>query len=131
MTKTSEQLNLPSSCPLCGHSVEVTRIKCDGCGCEINGSFRVGGLEALPIEYQKFIAVFLRQRGNIKGVEKELGISYPTINKMLDQINSVLGSASPQKPLTRKEILDSIEKGEMSVKDAAYILKTRKEGDNS
>ena len=84
----------------------------------------------MPIEYQKFIAVFLRQRGNIKGVEKELGISYPTINKMLDQINSMLGSASPQKPLTRKEILDSIEKGEMSVKDAAYILKTRKQGED-
>lgn len=80
----------------------------------------------LPAEYQKFIAVFLRHRGNIKAVEKELGISYPTINKMLDSTNAILGMAVQEKPLTRKEILDSIEKGEMSVKEATFILKTRK-----
>jgi hypothetical protein len=59
-------------------------------------------------------------------VEKELGISYPTINKMLDSINNVLKGTVEEKPLSRKEILDSIEKGEMSVKEATYILKTRK-----
>ena len=80
----------------------------------------------LPAEYQKFIAVFVRHRGNIKGVEKELGISYPTINKMLDSINNILKSTIGEKTLSRKEILDSIDKGEMSVKDAALILKTRK-----
>jgi hypothetical protein len=60
-------------------------------------------------------------------VEKELGISYPTINKMLDSVNNILKSTVGQRPLSRKEILDSIDKGEMSVKDATYILKSRKE----
>ncbi|MHC4543793.1 MAG: DUF2089 family protein [Planctomycetota bacterium] len=83
-------------------------------------------MTALPVEYQKFITVFLRQRGNIKQVEKELGISYPTINKMLDSVNNILKSTVGERPLSRREILDSIEKGEMSVKDATYILKTRK-----
>jgi hypothetical protein len=59
-------------------------------------------------------------------VEKELGISYPTINKMLDSVNNILKSTVGERPLSRREILDSIEKGEMSVKDATYILKTRK-----
>jgi hypothetical protein len=48
---------------------------------------------------------------------------------MLDSINTMLGATlttHEKKPLTRKEILDSIERGEMSVKDATYILKTRK-----
>jgi hypothetical protein len=126
MAKNIKQLNLPTNCPLCGGSIEVTRIKCRGCGSEINGSFEQGGLAVLPIEYQKFISVFLRHRGNISGVEKELGISYPTINKMLDSINNVLGSTAQGRPLTRDEILDSIEKGEMSVKEASFILKTRK-----
>jgi hypothetical protein len=126
MTKKIKQLSVPSNCPLCGEAIEVTQIKCAGCGSEINGSFEQGGLSILPIEYQKFITVFLRQRGNISGVEKELSISYPTINKMLDNINAVLGTAPAERPLTREEILDSIEKGEMSVKEAAFILKTRK-----
>ncbi|MHC4460788.1 MAG: DUF2089 domain-containing protein [Planctomycetota bacterium] len=126
MSKKVKQLNLPAGCPLCGEQIEITRIKCSGCGSEINGSFEAGGFGLLPVEYQKFIMVFLRHRGNIKGVEKELGISYPTINKMLDGINSVLKSSPKETPLSRKEILDAIEKGEMSVKEATYILKTRK-----
>ena len=126
MSNKKQQLNLPAGCPLCGEIIEVTQIKCISCGSEINGSFQAQGMSLLPAEYQKFIMVFLRHRGNIKAVEKELGISYPTINKMLDSINNILSSTTQEKPLTRKEILDSIEKGEMSVKDAAFILKTQK-----
>jgi len=128
MSNKVQKLNLPSGCPLCGGEIEVTQIRCTGCGTEINGSFKAEGMSTLPAEYQKFIAVFLRHRGNIKAVEKELGISYPTINKMLDSINTMLDATatSQEKPLTRKEILDSIERGEMSAKDAAFILKTRK-----
>lgn len=126
MGKKVKQVALPVSCPFCGEPIEVTRIKCSGCGSEINGLFKAGGFGLLPVEYQKFIAVFLRHRGNIKAVEKELGISYPTINKMLETINRMLESLSEEKPLNRKEILDAIDKGEISVRDATYILKTRK-----
>ena len=128
MNSKKQQLSLPVGCPLCGGTIEVTQIRCTGCASEIKGSFKTEGMSTLPTEYLKFIAVFLRQRGNIKAVEKELGISYPTINKMLDSINSMLDATATtqEKPLTRKEILDSIERGEMSVKDATYILKTRK-----
>ncbi|MHC4337509.1 MAG: DUF2089 domain-containing protein [Planctomycetota bacterium] len=125
MSKKAKQVDLPVSCPLCGEAIEVTRIKCSGCNSEINGSFKVGGFTLLPVEYQKFIAVFLRHRGNISAVEKDLGISYPTINKMLEAINRMLESSVEEKPLDRKEILDAIDKGEMSVRDATYILKTR------
>ena len=128
MSNKKQQLNLPAGCPLCGGDIEVTQIRCTSCSSEIKGVFTSQGMSLLPGEYQKFIVVFLRHRGNIKAVEKELGISYPTINKMLDSINNILGSSTKEIPLTRKEILDSIEKGEMSVKDAAFILKTQKKG---
>lgn len=128
MSDKKQQLNLPAGCPLCGGMIEVTQIKCCSCASEIRGSFKAEGMSTLPAEYQKFIGVFLRHRGNIKAVEKELGISYPTINRMLDSINTMLDATATakEKPLTRKEILDSIERGEMSVKDATFILKNRK-----
>jgi hypothetical protein len=125
MAKKIQQLELPAACPLCRERIEITQIRCTGCGSEIKGSFSVGGAE-LPVEYQKFIKVFLRQRGNISAVEAELGISYPTINKMLDRVNELLQSPGEEKPLSRREILDAIEKGEMSVRDATYILRTRR-----
>jgi len=124
MAKNIKQVDLPACCPLCGDCIEITRINCGGCGSEINGSFNPGGFGLLPIEYQKFIAVFLKHRGNISQVEKELGISYPTINKMLETINKMLQITTDKQPaLSRKQILDAIEKGEMIVKDAAFILK--------
>jgi len=126
MSKKIKQVDLPVSCPLCGEPVEVTRIRCGACSSEINGSFKAGAFGLLPVEYQKFITVFLRHRGNIRAVEKELGISYPTINKMLEAINKMLEASVEEKPLDRREILDAIDKGDMSVRDATYILKTRK-----
>ena len=126
MDEINTKIDLPADCPLCGGEVRITQIRCDCCSSEINSTFVTGPLGKLPAESQKFIAVFLRHRGNIKQVEKEIGISYPTINKMLEGINRLLGAEQTQIPPSRKEILDAIEKGEMSVKDATLILKNRK-----
>ena len=124
MKEKTRQVGIPISCPLCGDEVRVTQIKCAGCGSEINGSFRRDGLEMLPEEYRKFIVVFLKHRGTIKAVEAELGVSYPTINRMLENINQMLGAVQAAGPqLDRKQILDAIERGEMSVKEATEMLK--------
>lgn len=126
MSDKPSKVDLPADCPLCGGGVDITQIRCDCCCSEINSVFEVGAMGKMPSEYQKFIAVFLRHRGNIKQVEKEIGISYPTINKMLEGINRMLGGEDASPTPSRKEILDAIDKGEMSVKDATFILKNRK-----
>ncbi len=129
MNKKTKDILLPSSCPFCGENVVVTRFECTGCGRQVQGSFRAEGVFSLPVEYQKFIVVFLAQRGNLKSIEKELGISYPTINKMLDTINLMLEQSETIAPmhtkLSRKDILEAIDKGQMSVKEAASLLKNQ------
>ena len=112
----------PTSCPLCGGEIRVTCIRCRACDTEIRNSFVMGGLATLSPELQTFVRVFLRNRGNLKGVEAELGVSYPTINRMLEVINRQL-TGEAETELSRKEILDAIERGEMNVRDAARILK--------
>ena len=62
-------------------------------------------------------------RGNIKEVEKELGISYPTVRKKLDEIIHALGYASQAERVKREEILDAIDKGEISAKEGIALLK--------
>ncbi len=129
MEKKTNNMLLPASCPFCGDNVKVTCFECTGCGSEVRGSFRSEGVFSLPVEYQKFIVVFLAQRGNLKSIEKELGISYPTINKMLDTINLMLEQSETIAPmhtkLSRKDILEAIDKGQMSVKEAASLLKNQ------
>lgn len=129
MDKKIKEILMPSSCPLCGDTVRITRFECTGCGSEVQGTFLTEGIFSLPLEYQKFILVFLAHRGNLKSIEKELGISYPTINKMLDTINQMLQQAEAKMPvqskLSRKEILDAIDKGQISVKEATSLLKNQ------
>ena len=129
MDKKIKEILMPSNCPLCGDNVRITRFECTGCGSQVQGTFLTEGVFSLPLEYQKFILVFLAHRGNLKSIEKELGISYPTINKMLDTINQMLQQAEANMPvqskLSRKEILDAIDKGQMSVKEATILLKNK------
>ena len=68
-----------------------------------------------------FVLTFLRCQGKIRDVEKELGISYPTVIKRLDAVNVLLGNQAA--PLGRAEILEQLERGEISVQEATQLLK--------
>ena len=67
--------------------------------------------------------VFLRCQGKIRDVEKELGISYPTVCKRLDLVNELLGNTST--PVRRSQILEQLERGEINVSEATQLLKER------
>jgi len=64
---------------------------------------------------------FLRCQGKIRDVEKELGISYPTVCKRLDLVNELLGNQLPARG--KREILEQLERGEISVPEASQLLK--------
>lgn len=66
--------------------------------------------------------VFLRCRGSIRDVEKELGISYPTVCKKLDLVNSLLNPGM-QENVNPRDVLERIERGEITAAEAARILR--------
>ena len=72
-------------CPVCHKALHVTRLHCPSCGTTIEGDFQAERLLALTPEQRSFVYSFLRNRGNIREMEKELGISYPTVRARLDQ----------------------------------------------
>ncbi len=80
-----------SSCPVCNHELKVVRLKCDHCGTAIDGDFTLSKFNYLETDKLYFIEIFVKNRGNIKAIEKELNISYPTVKKMLDDVISELG----------------------------------------
>ena len=67
--------------------------------------------------------IFLRCQGKIRDVEKELGISYPTVCKRLDLVNELLGNTVA--PVNRTQVLEQLERGEISVQEATQLLKER------
>ena len=68
----------PSDCPVCGEHLAVTRLGCAACGSELAGVFAPCEFCALTTAETDMLRVFLASRGNLREVEKHLGVSYPT-----------------------------------------------------
>jgi hypothetical protein len=117
-----------SKCPACGsNSFELQRLGCTRCGTAVEGKFSVSRLATLPDEQVAFVETFLKCRGNIKEVERELGISYPTVRSRLDKVITHLGFDSESGQQSRKEILEALERNEMRPEEAVEALKGLRE----
>lgn len=123
----------PGKCPVCGENLSITKLGCPKCSTSIEGDFQPCEFCRLPEEDLEFIKVFIKCRGNIKDVEKELGISYPTVRGKLDSAIRGLGfeistketvKENEDKVNARNEILDQLSKGEISPKEATEKLKS-------
>jgi hypothetical protein len=114
-------------CPVCGGETEVTRISCDRCDTTIEGHFHLCKFCKLTTEQKAFTDVFIKCRGNIKEVEKELGVSYPTVKNRLEDVAGALGYKTETEPVVdagkRKEVLEKLNGGEISVEEAVALLK--------
>jgi hypothetical protein len=66
--------------------------------------------------------VFLKNKGNIKQVEKEMGISYPTVKKYLDDVVRALGY-DVEPAVNSMEVLEKLNSGEITSEEAANLLK--------
>ena len=124
---------LPGRCPVCGEGLEVTRLHCRRCDTSIEGHFGLGRFARLSAEQLHFIETFLRCEGTIKRVEKELGISYPTVRARLKETIRALGfevisdyadqAGDVLSDGDRKAILDRLYSGELSSEEALALLR--------
>jgi hypothetical protein len=115
-----------AKCPACAARLKVRRMDCPDCGLSVQGNFTSSRLGLLPLEQGRFVEVFLAARGNIREVERILKISYPTVRKRLDEVLSSLGTqavALAEEAGRREEILAQIEKGELSAREGARLLR--------
>ena len=81
---------LITRCPFCGDELSITRLSCAVCSTQIDSHLEIPIYFRLPPDLQDFVLIFLRCQGKIRDVEKELGISYPTVCKRLDLVNELL-----------------------------------------
>ncbi len=125
--------NILHKCPVCGGNLIITSLECSECHTKIKGHFyeSKSKLFDLSEEDLDFVELFLKTRGNIKEMEKALGVSYPTVRGILNRIVTKLGypvKQEEQPEINRKEILDKLEKGEITVEEAESLLRGEKLG---
>src|SRR5207248_7067245 len=117
----NSEKKLVTRCPFCAGQLSISRLMCSGCDTQIDSVLPIPRFFRLPADLQHFVMTFLRCQGKIRDVEKELGVSYPTVCKRLDLVNELLGHHTAQRG--KKDILEQLERGEISVAEATQLLK--------
>ena len=121
----AKQVNL---CPSCGGRLEVRELGCPGCDLSVRGRFERCEFCALPEEQLRFLRLFVSRRGNLREVERELGVSYPTVRARLDDLLEALGyPASPvsaaERQERRRQVLEDLKAGRISAEEATRALR--------
>lgn len=128
-----------STCPVCSGELAVTRLHCRACGTTLEGDFSVGRFGRLGREQLALLESFLRSRGNLRDMERELGISYPTVRSRVEALVRALGFREPDPAAdavgteeatdaepagaTRQEILERLARHEIGAEDAAVMIR--------
>ena len=137
-----------STCPVCSGELAVTRLHCRSCGTTLEGEFSVGRFGRLTREQLALLESFLRSRGNLRDMERELGISYPTVRSRVEALVRALGfgprdgdDASADEPAatgkatdaqtgkttdaaqTRQQILERLAAREIGAEEAAVAIR--------
>lgn len=119
------------TCPVCEHSLHVQRLACNNCQTVIENNFSLSQFASLSKDQLDFIEVFVVKRGNIKEVEKVLGISYPTVRSKLNQIIEQLGHKKEterdveEEKARKAHIIELLDNDEISAQEAVARLKNK------
>jgi hypothetical protein len=130
-----------STCPVCSSELAVTRLHCGSCGTTLEGDFSVGRFGRLSRDQLTLLESFLRSRGNLRDMERELGISYPTVRSRVEQLVRSLGfgprgddeaaddaagtadDATATAAPTRQDILERLARHEIGADEAAAAIR--------
>jgi len=117
---------LLTNCPVCGEALSVTRMHCRKCDTTIDGHFEVGRLGRLAPEQVGFVEAFVRCEGKLNRMEREVGLSYPTLrarlSEIIRQMGFAVGAETAVSDEERHRILDELAAGKITSEEAMRAL---------
>jgi len=115
-------------CPNCGGELEITRLNCKACETVILARYEPCPFCKLSPESTRFVQAFVKNRGNLKEMERELGQSYWTLRAKLNEVIEEMGfqvepvHEEEELAALRRQILERLEQGEIDAAEAAEQL---------
>jgi hypothetical protein len=124
--------SIPRKCPSCSAPLVVTQLSCTKCETNVVGLYELNPFLRLSNESLQFLETFIRNRGNVKEMERETAESYWVIRRRLDEVIAELGyevaPVEDEFSARRQEVLTRLGQGEIDVKEATRLLKQMVEG---
>jgi len=120
----------PLNCPVCNERLALTRLSCPSCDTELSGGFATCEFCVLSNEDREVLRVFLASRGNMKDLERHLGVSYPTARARFDALLSKIGIDRPAAAPSpnRVELMEQVARGEIDIDEALKRLESTEGG---
>jgi hypothetical protein len=112
---------MPPRCPSCGGELVIVKVACPSCGAEVSGEFDACPVCRLEGDHRKVFEIFLQSRGNIRDVQRALGLSYPTTRIRVEEVFRELGQ--PSRPPDPLKILQRLRAGEIDLASAEKLIK--------
>ena len=124
MTASVASRRPPLNCPVCNERLALTRLTCLACDTELSGGFATCEFCVLSNEDREVLRVFLASRGNMKELERHLGVSYPTARARFDALLGKIGIDRPSggPAPTRVELMEQVARGEIDIEEALKRL---------
>jgi hypothetical protein len=127
LEKRRQVNNLLTNCPVCGEALAVTRLHCRNCDTTIEGRFDVGRLGRLTAEQVAFVETFVRCEGKLNRMEREVGLSYPTLRARLTEVIRQMGFPVGVEPAAAGDedlhrLLDDLASGKITSEEAMRSL---------
>lgn len=123
MTARTAARRPPLNCPVCSEKLALTRLTCPACSTEMSGAFTTCEFCVLSDEERAVLRVFLASRGNMKELERYLGVSYPTARARFDSLLAKIGIERPAAAApSRIELMEQVARGEIGVEEALSRL---------
>jgi len=121
-------------CPACGDGLYETQLSCNRCDTTVQGSFSLSAFDRLSADSLHFLEIYIKNRGNLKEMERESGEPYPALRSKLNAVIGEMGfevngeEKIEQADLLdeRRQILNRLDRGELGAKEATEALQKLK-----
>lgn len=121
-------MGLPNRCPACTEPLRVDTLRCPSCRTTVQGEFQLCLMCRLEEDDRVLLDLFLRARGNLKDVQRALGVSYPTVRSRMERLWVAAGygtdrapSSGPSAEIDR--VIASVRQGTLTVEEAETRLR--------
>lgn len=110
-------------CPVCKGNLRPARMVCEGCHLQVEGEFALPRLVRLPLEMRQLAEQMLLCGGNLKDLAAEVGVSYPTLRRKVDDMIAALKELKAADEKRIEAILEGIDQGSIKADQGIRLIR--------